>query len=88
MCSFHWDNSQTFLLGFQYKVLHILTEIKHGIDSVANLLKVTILHSFRVMQYDHLDEFCEFGRCLTDKTTERSIVTLHIFLLKLNLKQV
>ena len=79
MCSFHWDNSQTFLLGFQYKVLHILTEIKHGIDSVANLLKVTILHSFRVMQ---------FGRCLTDKTTERSIVTLHIFLLKLNLKQV
>ena len=26
--------------------------------------------SFRLTQYDNLDEFCEFDRCLTDKTTE------------------
>ena len=41
----HWNNSQTFFLGFQYKVLHLRTEIKDGIDSVASLLKATILHS-------------------------------------------
>ena len=73
MCSFHWDNSKTFFLGFQYKVLHLLTEIKDGIESVANLLKADNT-SFRLTQYDDLDEFCEFDRSLTDKTTERSVV--------------
>ena len=72
-------------LGFQYKVLHLLTEIKDGIDSVANLLKADNT-SFRLTQYDNLDEFCEFDRSLTDKTTERSVVSLHTFLLKLDLK--
>ena len=61
-------------LGFQYKVLHLLTEIKDGIDSVANLLKADNT-SFRLTQYDNLDEFCEFDRSLTDKTTERSVVS-------------
>ena len=44
--------------------------------------------SFRLMQYDNLDEFCELDRCLTDKNTERSVVSLHTFLLKLDFKQV
>ena len=68
-------------LGFQYKVLHLLTEIKDGIESVANLLKADNT-SFKLTHYDDLDEFCEFDRSLTDKTTERSVVSLHTFLLK------
>ena len=74
MCSFHWDNSKTFFLGFQYEVLHLLTEIKDGIKSVANLLKADNT-SFRLTQYDNRDEF-------SDKTTERSVVSLHTLLLK------
>ena len=68
-------------LGFQYKVLHLLTEIKDGIESVANLLKADNT-SFKLTHYDDLDEFCEFDRSLTDKTTERSAVVLHTFFTK------
>ena len=67
-----------FFLGFQCKVVHLLAKIKDGIESVANLLKVDNT-SFRLTQYDNLDEFCEFDRSLTDKTTERSVVSLHTF---------
>ena len=74
MCYFHWDNSKTFFLGFQYKVLHLLTEIKDGIKNVANLLKADNT-SFRLTQYDNCDEF-------SDKTTDRSVVSLHTLLLK------
>ena len=81
MCSFHRDNSKTFFLGFQYKVLHLLAETKDGIENVANLLKADNT-SFRLTQYDNLDEFCEFDKSLTDKTTERSVVSLRTFLLK------
>ena len=73
-----------FCLGFQYKVVHLLTEIKDGTDSVANLLKADNT-SFRLTQYDNADEFYEFDRSLTDKTTERSVVSLHMFLRKLDL---
>ena len=61
--------------------------LKDGIDNVANLLKAANA-SLRLTQYDNLNEFCKFDRCLTDKTTERSVVSLHNFLLKLDLKQV
>ena len=37
-------------------------------------------------QYDNLDEFCQFDRCLIDKTTERSIVSLHTFFTKTRLE--
>ena len=70
-----------FFSGFQYKVLHHLTEIKDETDSVANLLKADNT-SFRLTQYDKLDEFCEYDRYLKNQTTERSIVSLHTFLLK------
>ena len=62
-------------------MLHLLTEIKDGIESVANLLKADNT-SFRLTQYDNLDEFCEFDRSLTEKTTERSVVSLHTFFTK------
>ena len=86
MCSFHWDNLQNFFLGFQYKVLHLLTDKTR--DRQCSKPTESDNTSFRLTQYDHLDEFCEFDRCVTDKTTERSVVSLHTFLLKLDLKQV
>ena len=66
-----------FFLEFQ-KVLHLLTEIKDGIESVANLLKVDSV-SFRLTQYHNLDEICEFDRSLTDKTSEINIVSVQTF---------
>ena len=84
MCSFHRDNSKTFFLGFQYKVLHLLTETKDGIENVANLLKADNT-SFRLTQYDNLDEFCEFDKSLTDKATERSVVSLRTFTKKIKI---
>ena len=74
-----------FCSGFQYKVLHLLTQIKDGTNSRANVLKADNT-SFRLTQYHDLDGFCEFDRSLTDKTTERSVASLHTFLLKLDLK--
>ena len=86
MCSFHWDNSQTLFLGFQYKVLQLLADKRQ--DRQCSKPTESDNTSFRPKQYDNFDQFCEFDRCLTDKTTERSIVSLHTFLLKIDLKQV
>ena len=87
MCSFHWDNSQNFFPRISVHSAPFSDRDKRR-DRQSSKPTEGDNTSFRLTQYDNLDEFCEFGRCLTEKTTERSVVSLHTFLLKLDLKQV
>ena len=87
MCSFHRDYSQNFFLRISVHSAPSSDRDKRR-DRQCSKPTESDNTSFRLTQYDNLDEFCEFDRCLTDKTTERSVVSLHTFLLKLDLKQV
>ena len=48
--------SSKMFLGFQYKVLHLLTEIKDGMENIGNLLK-TESTSFQLTTFENLEDF-------------------------------
>ena len=48
--------SSKMFLGFQYKVLHLLTEIRDGMENIGNLLKAEDT-SFQLTTFENLEDF-------------------------------
>jgi len=59
-------------LGFQYKVLHLLTDLKDGIETICGLLKAEN-SSFQIAQCDNLNEFKDFDQSLDNKDMEKQV---------------
>ena len=68
-------------LEFQYKVLHLLTEIRDEMEGIKKILK-SKNSLLNVVQIDTLKEFIKFDESLSDKEAEKNIVrniTLHVY---------
>ena len=76
--------SSKMFLGFQYKVIHLLTEIRDGMENVGNLLKAENT-SFQLTTFENLADFYKFDQSLTDKVMEKNIVREFIFTVQLQL---
>ena len=48
--------SSKMFLGFQYKVPHLLTEIRDGMENIGNLLKAENT-SFQLTTFENLEDF-------------------------------
>ena len=54
------SNKKSFL-GFHYKVLYLLTEIRDGMENIGNLLKAENT-LFELITFENLDGFYNFGQ--------------------------
>ena len=57
-------------LVFQYKVLHLLTEIRNDIENIGNLLKAENI-SIKLTKFENLDDFYKFDQSLKDEVKEK-----------------
>ena len=76
--------SSKMFLGFQYKVLHLLTEIRDGMENIGNLLKAENT-SFQLTTFENLEDFYKFDQSLTDKVIEKNFVRKFTFTVQLQL---
>jgi len=64
----------TLLIEFQYKALHLLTEIRDGVNEVVSLLRAE-QSSFSLEQLDNLNDFKDFDTALEEKKMEKLVVS-------------